>query len=318
MVRVCVRACDKEKMQANSQRERERRTGQEGINHEVSNFSGREREVGRKDSETPKRSPKGGSQVCCCQATALRPTTVRRGWRESRSGERILKEEREALLCHCACVTQSRDAPRRYRCISSSRSTRKQQNTTRRLQRLLLQPASCQPPRARTAANAADVNKGEGERRRLSLTRAQRSYTLRVLGAAFRRLRRLSLQRKREKIVPRFNRVLYLTFAALLCLFSCISFCFAHHRAGSAKHLRTAAPGVPSRRHIDRLARRTRMYTQTNVMTVHAIELAILTGQCLPQLSPSAPQWRDEMQHLQALSLYLSLSLTHTHTYAHR
>lgn len=36
------------------ERERERRTGQEGINHEVSNFSGREREVGRKDSETPK------------------------------------------------------------------------------------------------------------------------------------------------------------------------------------------------------------------------------------------------------------------------
>lgn len=42
-----------------------------------------------------------------------------------------------------------------------------------------------QPPRARTAANAADVNKGEGERRRLSLTCSQRSYTLRVLGAAF-------------------------------------------------------------------------------------------------------------------------------------
>lgn len=151
------------------ERERERRKGQEGIKHEVSNFSGREREVGRKDSETPKKvSPKGGSQVCCCQATALRPTAVRRGWSESRSGERILKEEREALLCHCACVTQSRDAPRRYRCISSSRSTRKQQNTTRRQQRAAAAAASL-PARERLPTLLTSIKvrvKGEDSRSR--------------------------------------------------------------------------------------------------------------------------------------------------------
>lgn len=65
------------------------------------------------------------------------------------------RERERGHLGHCACVTQSRDALRRYHCISSSRSTRKQQNTTL-LQRLPPQPRASLPERT------ADVNKRRG------------------------------------------------------------------------------------------------------------------------------------------------------------
>lgn len=79
--------------------------------------------------------------------------------------ERKQKRRERGPLSNCACVTQSRDAPRRYRCISSSRSTRKQQNTTRRCSSSLT-PASPRGPLPTRLTSIKGRVKGEFSRSR--------------------------------------------------------------------------------------------------------------------------------------------------------
>lgn len=111
------------------------------------------------------------------------------------------KQKRRGHTAHASPSPEMRRAARRYHCISSSRSMRKQQNTTRRCSGCCsLLPASP------TAANGADVNKGERDD---SSPRSRAHSTAKAVqcsesygGAQGRWLRR-----GRRKIVPRFNNV---------------------------------------------------------------------------------------------------------------
>lgn len=141
------------------------RKDREGTKHnEVPN-------LGRREEGGPQRKKKKAVKQKKMESPGGRqPSVLLPGDRAASEGgeermERTQKRRERGPLSNCACVTQSRDAPRGYRCISSSRSTRKQQNTTRRCSSSLT-PASPRGPLPTRLTSIKGRVKGEFSRSR--------------------------------------------------------------------------------------------------------------------------------------------------------
>lgn len=136
----------------------------------------------------------GGSQVCCCQATALRPRAARKGWSESRSGEATLRMRHPVPRCAAPPVAttafqvQGQCANNKILRAAAAAAA-----------------ASCQPPRPLPTAltSIKERERDDSSPRSRAHSTAKAVQCSESYGGAQGRW----LRRGRRKIVPRFNNV---------------------------------------------------------------------------------------------------------------
>lgn len=138
----------------------------------------------------------GGSQVCCCQATTLRPRAARKGWSESRSGEATLRMRHPVPRCAAppaataAFQVQGQCANNKILRAAAAAAA-----------------ASCQPPRPLPTA-LTSIKEREREREDSSpRSRAHSTAKAVQCSESYGGAKGRWLRRGRRKIVPRFKRV---------------------------------------------------------------------------------------------------------------